>query len=192
MTSRFVCTTCEGQRPAVETCAPCAGRGVPLSLDYCSEPWTEVIPFLWVGGHDYRPPTTEAYKPLGEADTGAIEAAGFQTVVSLYSREGCAAPAGVDEQRLAIPDGVLTEVDVEHVQALAYHVATAVAENRKTLVRCQAGINRSSLVAALAMVHLGWEPQEAIAQIRATRSPDALCNLGFVDLIRALEFRKIA
>ena len=46
-------------------------------------------------------------------------------------------------------------------------------------MRCQAGLNRSSLVAALALVHRGLAPQEAIDAIRAGRSPNCLFNRSF-------------
>ncbi len=47
------------------------------------------------------------------------------------------------------------------------------------LVHCQAGLNRSSLVAARALVLEGMKPADAIALIRATRSPACLCNPAF-------------
>lgn len=48
-----------------------------------------------------------------------------------------------------------------------------------TLVHCQAGLNRSNLVAALALVHGGMEPAKAIALIREKRCDAALCNKTF-------------
>jgi protein-tyrosine phosphatase len=47
------------------------------------------------------------------------------------------------------------------------------------LVHCQAGLNRSSLVAARALVLEGMQPAEAIALIRAKRSSACLCNPAF-------------
>jgi len=48
-----------------------------------------------------------------------------------------------------------------------------------TLVHCQAGINRSGLVTALALVEEGMKAVDAIALLRAKRSPAVLCNRAF-------------
>lgn len=48
-----------------------------------------------------------------------------------------------------------------------------------TLVHCQAGLNRSNLVAALALIRGGSTPTDAIALLRDKRSPAVLCNPAF-------------
>ena len=48
-----------------------------------------------------------------------------------------------------------------------------------TLVHCQAGLNRSGLVAARALTLDGWDATAAIALLRAKRSPAVLCNRTF-------------
>lgn len=48
-----------------------------------------------------------------------------------------------------------------------------------TLVHCQAGLNRSSLVAAAALMRTGMSAEEAIDLIREKRSPACLCNKSF-------------
>jgi hypothetical protein len=63
-----------------------------------------------------------------------------------------------------------------------YAVARYVNECRKTgrtLVHCQAGLNRSGLIAGLALVLEGMAPADAIAKLRASRSPAVLCNKVF-------------
>lgn len=54
-------------------------------------------------------------------------------------------------------------------------------EKGPTLVHCQAGLNRSGLVAATALVINGDVScgEDAIALLRATRSPAVLCNRTF-------------
>lgn len=47
------------------------------------------------------------------------------------------------------------------------------------LVHCQAGLNRSSLVVAKALMLEGMTAQQAINTIRDKRSPACLCNGGF-------------
>ena len=48
-----------------------------------------------------------------------------------------------------------------------------------TLVHCQAGLNRSGLIAATALILEGMTAEEAIALLREKRSPAVLCNKGF-------------
>lgn len=53
---------------------------------------------------------------------------------------------------------------------------------RKTgqvLVHCQAGLNRSSLVVARALMYEGMPAADAIALLREKRSPACLCNESF-------------
>lgn len=57
----------------------------------------------------------------------------------------------------------------------------------KTLVHCQAGLNRSGLVAGLAMVLGGYEPEDAIEILRVRRSPAVLCNPVFAAWLREQE-----
>jgi hypothetical protein len=48
-----------------------------------------------------------------------------------------------------------------------------------TLVHCAAGINRSSLVLGLALIHQGMKPADAVALIREKRSKMCLSNKTF-------------
>ena len=48
-----------------------------------------------------------------------------------------------------------------------------------TLVHCQAGLNRSGLIAALALIESGMKAVDAIALLRKKRSPVVLCNRTF-------------
>lgn len=61
---------------------------------------------------------------------------------------------------------------------------------RKTgpvLVHCQAGLNRSGLVAGLALVLEGKAPGDAIALLREKRSPAVLCNPVFAAWLESAE-----
>jgi protein-tyrosine phosphatase len=80
------------------------------------------------------------------------------------------------------------ESGVGHEQVLA--IARWVNLCRKTgvtLVHCQAGLNRSALISATALVLDGMSPPGAIELLRAKRSPAVLCNPSFVDQIMALD-----
>lgn len=55
-----------------------------------------------------------------------------------------------------------------------------------TLVHCQAGLNRSGMVAATALVLGGVEPSTAIDLLRSKRSDAVLCNPDFEHFVRDL------
>lgn len=58
--------------------------------------------------------------------------------------------------------------------------------NGPTLIHCQAGLNRSNTVAAIALTMLGADPEDAIALLREKRSPAVLCNPDFERLVLGL------
>lgn len=60
-------------------------------------------------------------------------------------------------------------------------------EDGPTLVHCQAGLNRSSLVAARALMLGGMKARDAIALLREKRSPACLCNKSFESHLRTLD-----
>ena len=68
-------------------------------------------------------------------------------------------------------------------EELVRTVAVAINECRRdgtTLVHCQAGLNRSALVAAFALMSGdGMSAADAIALLRSKRSPAVLCNRTF-------------
>ncbi len=53
-----------------------------------------------------------------------------------------------------------------------------------TLVHCQAGLNRSGLVAALALIRGGMQPEAAISKLRQQRCDAVLCNRAFDGWLR--------
>jgi len=60
----------------------------------------------------------------------------------------------------------------------------------KTLVHCQAGLNRSGLVAGLSLILEGMKPTDAIALLREKRCDMVLCNETFRNWL--LNYRVIA
>lgn len=68
--------------------------------------------------------------------------------------------------------------DKTTLHILAKHVNECVAAG-PTLVHCQAGLNRSALVAALSLILGGMKPAEAIALLREKRCDAVLCNSHF-------------
>lgn len=76
--------------------------------------------------------------------------------------------------------------DLSQVDTLAEIVNTWRAKGRQVLVHCQAGLNRSSVVVARALMMEGMSADEAINLLRDKRSPACLCNQGFEDWLRSL------
>lgn len=78
----------------------------------------------------------------------------------------------------------------------AVEVAHAYLRGERIVVTCQAGLNRSGLVVALALLELGVDSTTAIHRIRMARpptasSPGALCNPHFVQLILSVAGRSM-
>jgi len=73
----------------------------------------------------------------------------------------------------------------EQVEAIADWVALCMKDG-PTLVHCQAGLNRSSLIAARAMMKLGKTADEAISLLRSRRSDACLANESFERYLRSL------
>lgn len=102
----------------------------------------------------------------------------WQTVVSLYKWERYA--LGPNTERFEVEMYDAGEVpDETQLHALAATVVASLARGGKVLVHCQAGLNRSNLVTALALIKMGRTPADAIALLREKRSPVVLCNAAF-------------
>jgi len=151
-------------------CPACAGTGRATRMPLCEDPWNEVVPGLFMGGHDVRAQSASACVVRDE----------FDLVVSLTTREGYGPSPGVEHVVARLADAVLDAPNAARVRELGTLVATAVDEGRRVLVRCSGGLNRSGVVVAEALVQLGHSPDEAIRAVRAARGPWALTNPGFV------------
>jgi Dual specificity phosphatase, catalytic domain len=176
--SEWPCPVCQGYRDPEQDCLACGGRGVLDAIPWADRPRDEVVPGLWVGGHVCQP---SGAPPDGHCYISPDE--GFDLVVSLFYYPGFDPPEGVIHHQFKMADA---DLDPEHhtrLDELTDIICDALAYNRKVLVRCQAGLNRSSLVVALTMIKMGWQPWEAIERIRAVRSPYALCNYDFVEYL---------
>lgn len=102
----------------------------------------------------------------------------FKHVVSLYPWERYTPGCELDSfTEVRLYDGP-TVPDTRQLFALARWVNLCRSQGR-TLVHCQAGLNRSGLLAGLALVLSGVTPTTAIAALRAHRSPAVLCNPKF-------------
>ncbi|WP_410562772.1 protein phosphatase [Amycolatopsis sp. cmx-4-61] len=137
------------------------------------DPWNEVGPRLWMGGH-----VRAGAEPV-------VVGREFDLVLSLYQCEGHGPAPGVEHHFAEMPDGPLTAAQLADVERFAVLAAEAVRAGRLTLVRCHAGLNRSGLVAAQALVELGLGVPAAIERVRQRRSPWALSNELFVQYLES-------
>lgn len=83
-----------------------------------------------------------------------------------------AAVEGLTIRRWPMPDGS-TPRDVEEMDAILAEIAAA-RERFDVAIACMGGVGRTGTVAACALVAAGWDPAEAIAEVRRVRHPTAV------------------
>lgn len=109
----------------------------------------------------------------------------FRFIINLYPWE----PYPLEDHQVVtsakLLDGPMVP-DEKLLFALADHVNT-VRQIGMTLVHCQAGMNRSGLIVALALIRSGMKPGAAVKLIRERRDPDALFNMAFVSWLLSLD-----
>jgi hypothetical protein len=177
------CYACVAEPEAQANCTVCAGRGAVDNVPYPDHPWDQVAEGLWVGGHGCQP-ANGIPGTVGEVWVRDE----FDLVISLHRMQGDDAKRYGPSPHVATADHKMmdSDLDPDHHTAIDTLAELAVDHLRRgdrVLVRCMGGINRSSLVAALAMVKMGWPPEAAINRIREVRSPWCLFNQSFVDYI---------
>lgn len=139
------------------------------------EPWSEIAPGLWMGGHEYI--------GLDGLWASAVPRTEFHAVYSLHSREGHGPDPDIEHHVLEVPDDTLTAGQILAVHAFALSAARSWRDDRTVLVRCRAGLNRSGLVVAQVLMHHGWTVDDAVTLIRERRSPNALNNEVFIEYL---------
>ncbi len=113
-----------------------------------------------------------------EAEIGEWKACGLQMVVSLLEREevselGLQREAelcrvnGIEFVSLPIPDRGVPET--RPALELANSIANGMAGGRSIAIHCRAGIGRSSVIAACALICSGIEASDALAMIKDAR-----------------------
>lgn len=107
---------------------------------------------------------------------------GIEYVVNLYPWTEYGLPEGVTLTRAWLED-IHEMPPIAQIVALGRWVA-ACRKIAPTLVHCQAGLNRSGLVCALALMVDGASPEEAITKLRNARSEFVLCNATFEAWLR--------
>jgi hypothetical protein len=171
-----LCHVCYAEPQDVPDCPACRGTGRATSIPLCPDPWNEVVPGLFQGGHDVR----------SQSRTACVVTDEFDLVVSLAVREGYGPPDGVEHHVARMADAGVDGAVAHRVDELSVLAADAVSAGRRVLVRCSGGLNRSGLVVAATLVRLGHAPDEAIGLVRSARGPWALTNPAFVTHLRDL------
>ncbi|KRB76596.1 hypothetical protein ASE01_15945 [Nocardioides sp. Root190] len=144
-------------------------------MPLCDEPWNEVVPGLFQGGHDV----------LSQART-CVVGDEFDLVISMVTRAGYGPADGVEHHVLRMADAAVDQGIARRVAELAGVAAAAVRDGRSVLVRCSGGLNRSGLMVASTLVELGHDVPSAIDLVRRARGPWALTNPMFVRHLHTL------
>ncbi|WP_037673994.1 dual specificity protein phosphatase family protein [Streptomyces griseus] len=152
-------------------------RGKQPDVPAPDRAWSEILPGLWMGGHEFRGRT-------GQLESAVVREE-FDLVQTLLRMPGHGPEPGVEHQVWPIPDGPLDGTQLAGVMRLAQAASDALDAGRTVLVRCYHGYNRSGLVVAHALARRGHSAEEAIRLIRSRRSPWALHNELFVEYLRA-------
>ena len=143
---------------------------------------SEILPGLWVGGTDDLD-TIEYSKDLHAPKE--ITKKDFDAVVTLYS---WANPVDwlVEELRFGFYDSDVAHIDREALASAVGFARRKWQAGKKVLIRCQAGLNRSGLTAALVLMQSGYTADEAINLLRTKRSKYVLINKEFEEFLRTL------
>lgn len=122
----------------------------------------------------------------GGCEDGLVLPEEIEHVVSLYKWERYKRHKNVKTFREVTMYDSLDGPDRDNVIELATLVNDC-RKQGKTLVHCQAGLNRSGLVAATALMLEGRTAKEAVNLLRSSRSPAVLCNPVFEEWLLRLE-----
>ena len=139
--------------------------------------YSEILPNLFISGT-----LDEDVVQRGKTSRALTEPSPFDSVVCMY---GHANPIGyyVREQRFGIADAELDEASKPEIIQLADWLHSQWKQGKSVAGKCQAGLNRSSLIVALVLLKEGYTATEAIELIRKKRSEYALFNNHFVEFI---------
>ena len=139
--------------------------------------YSEILPNLFISGT-----LDEDVVQRGKTSRALSEQSPFDSVVCMY---GHANPIGyyVREQRFGIADAELDEASKPEIIQLADWLHSEWKQGKSVAGKCQAGLNRSSLIVALVLLKEGYTATEAIELIRKKRSQYALFNNHFVEFI---------
>ena len=112
----------------------------------------------------------------------------FSHIFSLYMWEQYKFSEGTVHSEVKMYDSRSNPIDVETVESMSDEIVTALNEGGNVLVHCQAGINRSNLLATRALMK--WKSisaRDAIVILREKRSPLVLANKTFENYLMGFD-----
>jgi len=135
-----------------------------VSYDYPGEPYSEVIPGLFLASAARSPSEMLSM---------------FDVLIDVGGRDRW---DGDPDPRYSFHplDDVPFIADAEMIHSVGERIASLVGEGKHVAVNCLSGVNRSGLLVGRALVELRFTPEEAIEAVRRARGPMALSNQGFV------------
>lgn len=143
-------------------------------MQFSAPLFTQLSVNLWIGGT----PTT-VWPPVFPP--------GVQAIVNLYKWGQYDVPSTVgpdDYTEVTMYDSAEQPVDREQVYGLAAWAYKRIMSGKVTLIHCQAGLNRSSLITVLVMTLMGYSVDDAITELRTKRSDACLINPAFETWLR--------
>jgi protein-tyrosine phosphatase len=153
------------------------------------DPFTRTMSGITNHGHmHFRMPvishiTGNLYQ--GGCENGLVLPEVIKNVVSLYPWENYTIKHQTNSTTFIRMYDSLDQ-SFEQVEGIAQWVKT-LCEDAPTLVHCQAGLNRSSLIAGRTLMLMGYTAEAAIDELRLKRSPACLCNWAFEEYLRGLD-----
>lgn len=122
----------------------------------------------------------------GGCQHGLVLPSFIKHVVSLYKWERYTINHEIDSFMEVRMYDSTDGVDLEQVIDIANWVNSC-ADRGPVLIHCQAGLNRSSLIAGTALVMSGaYRPEQAVTKLRSQRSNACLCNPEFEHALLSL------
>ena len=142
--------------------------------------YSEIVSGLWMGGT-----AEDDWVADGKELTDFNHGIDFDAVVTLFSWAH-PMPWGIEELRWGFADGHTDLVDKIKLFRVVDWAYERWQSGDKTLIRCQAGLNRSGLITAMVLMKADYSVKEAIELIRTKRAAIALFNNHFVDYLISL------
>jgi hypothetical protein len=143
--------------------------------------FSQITEELWVGG---TPAENLECLWHWDDDKDEIIEPRFDAILCLYPWEPYLEPEGVVKIEIKMYDDL--QQAFGQVDDFADQLAAWIEDGAEAvLVHCQAGLNRSNLVAARYLIkHKNMTPDEAISLLRSKRHKEVLCNSHFEEWIR--------
>jgi hypothetical protein len=149
--------------------------------------FSQITDLLWTGGNPEDYNCMLDYVNEDGKNGLVIAKVKFDAILNLYTHERYDVPPSVDYKEMVFYDGADIPSEVELEEAVSW-VYERLSKGLRVLVHCQAGLNRSGLVAALVLRRwYGMQSWEAIKLLRDSRCDVVLCNSHFQKYLLELD-----